>query len=178
MALACFGFISEVPASIRYMPLDRMAVESDAILVGRVVGKRSEMGLRHDRIYTYVTIEVDRYLKGGGGKSLLTLRLLGGSAKGYRLIVSGMPQFALQEDVLVFVEETRGRVPGVFGWSAGKFSLARRAGTGELMLHRTLAGLTVQNAGGNPGIVAPAVREPATLAEVEALINEALGSSP
>ncbi len=179
LALACFGLVSVSPASVvRYLPLDRMAVEADSILVGQVVGVRSRMGIRRNRIHTYVTIHVDRFLKGGTERPLLTLRLLGGSAEGYRLVVSGMPVFKLHESVLVFVEEEEGRVPGVFGLSAGKFSLSPHPETGALMTYRTLAGLTVQDANGNPGISASATRVPATLAEVETVISKALAVRP
>ncbi len=180
LALVCFGLVSVAPASIiRYMPLDRMAVEADSILVGQVIGVRSRMGVRRNRIHTYVTIQVDRYLKGGAASARITLRLLGGSAEGYRLVVPGMPEFELHENVLVFVEEAEGRVPGVFGLSAGKLSLAPHPETGELMTHRTLAGLTVQDADGNPGVLPPAAtRIPATLAEVETVIGRALAALP
>ncbi len=176
IALACIGLISDAPASVtRYLPLDELATGADSIVAGEVVGVQSRMALRRNRIHTYVTIRVDRFLKGDAGRSFVTLRLLGGSAEGFRLVVSGMPEFRLGEDVLVFVEQPEGGAPGVFGLSAGKFSLSPRPG--GPVLDRTLAGLTVVDAGTNPAARFAASRTPATLAEVESVIARALAAA-
>lgn len=162
-------------SAVVYLPLDRMAVAADQIFRGEVVGVRSQLSARRTSIHTFVTIEVDDWLKGGRGGSFLTLRVLGGEAEGYRLVVAGAPEFRVGEEVLVFTEGGAGRVPSVFGLASGKFTVERDETAGEPMLHRSLAALTLRTRDGDP---LPAQGERprgrATLAEVERIVRGAL----
>ena len=108
-----------------------MAVAADQIFTGAVVGVTSQLNARRTSIYTFVTIEVETYLKGGRGGSLLTLRVLGGEAEGYRLVVAGTPSFRMGEEVLVFAHGGAGRIPSVLGLASGKFTLERDEATGR-----------------------------------------------
>lgn len=161
-------------STIRHLTLPQMAVRADQIFTGEVVGVASQMNARRTGIHTFVTIEVDEYLK-GGRRRLLTLRLLGGEAEGYRLVVPGSPVFHLGEEVLVFSDGGAGRVPTVLGMAAGKFTLSRDPAGGGRVLRRSLAGLTVETAEGAL-LDTAAVRseDPASLDEVRRIVREAL----
>ena len=106
-------------STVVHLPLDRMAVVADQIFHGEVVGVRSQLNARRTSIHTFVTIAVEAYLKGGRGSSLLTLRVLGGEADGYRLVVAGAPRFRVGERVLVFTDGGAGRIPSVLGLGSG-----------------------------------------------------------
>jgi hypothetical protein len=161
-------------STIRHLTLEAMAVRADQIFTGEVVGVTSQLNARRTGIHTFVTIEVDEYLK-GGRRSLLTLRFLGGEAEGYRLVVPGSPVFHIGEEVLVFSDGGAGRIPGVLGMAAGKFTLSRDPASGEQRLRRSLAGLTVEGADGAPLDPAAAVSaDPASLDEVRRVVREAL----
>jgi len=161
-------------STIRQLALGEMAVRADQIFTGKVVGIASQLNARRTGIFTFVTIEVDEYLK-GGRRNLLTLRFLGGEAEGYRLVVPGSPVFHLGEEVLVFSDGGAGRIPTVLGMAAGKFTISRDSPTGAPMLRRSLAGLTLESSDGVPkepgATVSP---EPASLDEVRHLVREAL----
>lgn len=86
-ALALVVMAGGLEASeVRRLTLEQMAVRADQIFTGEVVGIKSQLNARRTGIHTFVTIEVDEYLKGGRRK-LLTLRFLGGDAEGYRSVV-------------------------------------------------------------------------------------------
>ncbi len=164
-------------STVLYLPLDRMALTADQIFSGEVVGVKSQLNARRTSIQTFVTIAVANYLKGGRGSSLLTIRVLGGEAGGYRLVVAGAPSFRVGEEVLVFTEGGAGRIPSVLGLSSGKFTLERDETTGERLLYRSLAGLTLEDPGG-ASVPARQVwpRERAPLAQVEQIVREALAA--
>ena len=152
-----------------------MAVEADQIFTGVVVGVASQVSARRTSIHTFVTIEVEESLKGGPRGSLLTLRVLGGEAEGYRLVVAGAPSFRLGEEVLVFASGGAGRVPSVLGLAAGKFTLETDETTGERLLHRSLHGLTLEDDRGAPVATASVwPRGRARLSEVRDIVQSAL----
>ncbi len=161
-------------STIRHLPLDQMAVRADQIFTGEVVGITSQMNARRTGIHTFVTIEVDEYLK-GGRRRMLTLRMLGGEAEGYRLVVPGSPVFHLGEEVLVFSDGGAGRIPTVLGMAAGKFTVSRDPATGERLLERSLAGLMLEDSRGAPVDARLASSDgPASLDEVRRIVREAL----
>lgn len=169
-----FGAGPVEASTVRYLPLDEMAREAHSVFTGEVVGVKSQWNARRSRIHTFVTVRVSRFLKGGRGGELVTLRVLGGEAEGYRLLVSGAPSFRLRERVLVFSEGGAGRVPTVLGLAAGKFTIREDPETGEETLHRSLKGLTLRGA---EGVIRSSVafpRERLSLPELERAVESAL----
>jgi hypothetical protein len=158
--------------TIEPMTLDEMAQRADFILIGRAVGSRADWSADHTRLYTYVTFEVERFLKGGAGEREVTIRLVGGEVAGIRVMVPGTPQFAQGEEVLLFCVGKRARVPTLLGLSLGKFTM-RRDENGERVLKRDISGLVLANYrtdSREPGSPPSVYR----LAEVEARIEAAL----
>lgn len=161
-------------STVRYLPLDEMARVAHSVFTGEVVGVKSQWNARRSRIHTFVTVRVSRFLKGGRGGRLVTLRVLGGEAEGYRLLVSGAPSFRLRERVLVFSEGGAGRVPTVLGLAAGKFTIREDPETGEETLHRSLKGLTLRGAEGVLRSSVAFPRERLSLPELERAVESAL----
>ena len=124
------------------------------------------------RIYTYVTFEVERFLKGGAGEREITIRLWGGQVGGFTSLVPGTPQFVEGEEVLLFCSGSRARVPTILGLSLGKFTITRDA-AGEKILKRDISGLVLKNyrTDSRP-LGAPPTRY--RLSDVEARIQAAL----
>lgn len=174
LALALAGMLEA--STVRFLPLDQMAVRAGQILTGEVVGIASQVDARRTGIFTFVTIEVDEYLK-GGRREVVTLRFLGGEAEGYRLTVPGSPAFHLGEEVLVFTDGGAGRIPTVLGMAAGKFRLGRDPATGERLLERSLDGLNLEDASGARVTAKQAASgEPASLDAVRRIVREALAA--
>jgi hypothetical protein len=76
---------------------------ADAIVIGTVADVRAEWDRRIDAVYTFVTLEVGRTVKGATAGSV-TLKQLGGTRDGVALNVPGQATFAVGERVLVFLE--------------------------------------------------------------------------
>jgi len=125
-------------ATVVAMSLEQMTDRADLIFTGRVVGKRADWNAERTRIYTLVSFEVDRYLKGGNEARLVTVRLLGGQVGPYLSIMPGTPQFGIGEEVLLFCAGGGARIPSVLGLSLGKFTIVDD-GSGERIVKRDIS---------------------------------------
>lgn len=120
--------------------------ESEAILVGTVVDLQSVATADASFAFTFVTIKVERLLKGSTGESELTLRLAGGDLGDEVIEVDGVPRFELGRRYLLFVADNgRAAVPLV-GWVQGRLEMVRHPLSGEEIvvdhLGRAVAGLS------------------------------------
>jgi len=131
-------------STVEAMTLDQMADRAGIIFVGRAVDSRAEWNVRRTRIYTHVTFEVERFLKGGSGERHITIRLWGGQIGALRSVVPGTPRFSPGEEVLLFCVGSRARIPTLLGLALGKFTLTRDA-SGETFLKRDISGLVLAN---------------------------------
>ena len=135
---------SALAGTVRAMNLEQMTDRADLIFTGRVVGKRAEWNAERTRIFTFVTFEVDNYLKGGNDARLTTVRLLGGQIGRYIALLPGTPQFSVGEEVLLFCAGEQARIPSVLGLSLGKFTISTRS-DGERILKRDISTLMLAN---------------------------------
>lgn len=140
----CILDTSASAGTVRAMNLQEMTERADMIFTGRVLGKRAEWNAERTRIYTFVTFEVENYLKGGAGSQVATVRLLGGQVGPYLAHLPGTPQFTVGEDVLLFCAGEQARVPSVLGLSLGKFTITSSA-NGERIVKRDISTLMLAN---------------------------------
>ena len=113
IALALVPGVS--PGQEKRMTVDELTKRADAVVVGKVTGLESEWSSDRSRIYTRVTLGVDRYLKGQGEGASITILTPGGEIGDVGEVYSHMPTFHKDENVVVFVEkdsEGRYRVAG------------------------------------------------------------------
>lgn len=130
--------------TVEPLSLDEMIQRAGFIFVGKAKASRADWNADHTQIYTYVTFEVDRFLKGGSTDREVTLRLFGGRVGDFAALVPGTPQFAPGEDVLLFCVGQGPRTPTVLGLALGKFTIATDA-RGERILKRDISGLVLAN---------------------------------
>jgi hypothetical protein len=178
--LRILAFLLIVPAAragastVVAMTLEQMSERAETIFVGRVTGTRADWNAERTRIYTHVTLEVDRYLKGGNGSGsrVTTVRLLGGSVGPYLAMVPGSPRFETGEEVLLFCAGGGARILTVLGMSLGKFTITADA-SGEKIVKRDISGLMLashRTDARKPGDPVTRYR----LSEVESRIQEAV----
>ncbi len=112
------------------MSLEDLTREADVILIGNIVDVDSKWGLERDKIYTYSTVSVERYIKGGTGEEKLTIISEGGRIGTLFIWVEDTPTFLKDETVLVFLKKS-GKEYRVVGLSQGKYTLKNGVLTGQ-----------------------------------------------
>ncbi|MGH9348496.1 MAG: hypothetical protein ACRD26_14645, partial [Vicinamibacterales bacterium] len=112
-----------------YLPADfvEMVTTSTFIVHGRVVDVRSEPTSDRRAIATFVTLDVERSLKGRPGDSI-TFRVPGGEVGRYRRVIAGAPQFARGDELVLFLSARGPSIPYVFGLSQGVYRVSRAGG--------------------------------------------------
>ncbi len=121
VAIALLTSAHSASAAVIRLSLEQLTLEADRIVVATVTTLHSRLeddGL----IRTYVTLQVDEYLKGDEVHRELTVKILGGTVDDLGLKVSDSPKFELGEEVLVFLEEEDGSYR-VFGHFQGKHTI-------------------------------------------------------
>lgn len=88
--------------------LKKITSEADVILTGKVIKQTHSWGKSKSKIYTFVTIEVDDYIKGNQTEKTLIVRHPGGEVDGIGELYSHMPKFRDDEEILLFAEKERG----------------------------------------------------------------------
>jgi hypothetical protein len=126
LAIALLAMLA-LPASalMIQLGLPTLTQGSDDVLVGRVTGMESRWDYDEDYIYTYVTLGVDRNLKGVVTESQAVLKVPGGEANGMVLTVEDMPYFEAGQQVLVFVNRDETGSFEVFGGFQGKYTVSQ-----------------------------------------------------
>ena len=119
-----------IPAEI-----NALVADAQAIVHGRVVrlqGRASGDGLG---IETLVTIDAESYLKGDLGREV-TFVVVGGQFGRYRSVVSGAPQFAEGQEVVLFLGAKAPALPHVIRMSQGAFRVSVDPRSGARTIRR------------------------------------------
>ena len=82
----------------------QIATYANAIITGRVTDIRVGTDGFSKRIYTYVTVDVTRVLKGRITDPQIIVKQLGGALATHGLGIHGQAEFSIGEDVLLFLE--------------------------------------------------------------------------
>jgi hypothetical protein len=110
------------------IPADLAELSRDAIAIvrGRVAAVDPRWTEDRGTIETIVTLEAEGYLKGALGQ-VVRFRVPGGELGRFRSIVVGAPEFAVDQQVVVFLGAHGPTVPHVVGFNQGVFRLVRAA---------------------------------------------------
>ncbi len=127
MASASVLLASTASATVMVeVPLDEMIQRADLIVRGTVVESRVRSNVRDGALepQTFTTIRVAEWLAGEGGETV-EIRELGGTWQGGGLRYDGTPEYAVGEEVVVFLER-RPEAPNdlrTFAMVQGKFTV-------------------------------------------------------
>lgn len=112
--------------------MKELSENSDIILEGKVIQKKSNWNENKTRIYTNVTLQVDDYLKGNQGNKTIVVTTPGGEVGEIGELYSHVANFNNNEDVLVFVkEDKKNKNYKVLNGEEGKMTLYNDKITGE-----------------------------------------------
>lgn len=101
--------------------LQELFDKSSLIIVGTITKMQSLWNAERTRIFTFVEIEVEEYVKGTGDKTI-TIRIPGGTAEGIKEVHSGAPSFFEGEKVLLFLDPGRA-YSDIVGSRQGKYTI-------------------------------------------------------
>jgi len=121
-----------IPSPFAPLGIQRMSELATQVVAGSIEKMESTWNHDHSRIYTRVTMRVERVLSGQAGRRIV-FRIPGGTVGDTTVMVSEMPHFREGETTVVFLRGTRGRLPSVLGGPEGKMPLSR-ADDGSLSL--------------------------------------------
>ena len=134
VTLTAGGAESQGPIPSPFAPLGiaKLSELATQVVAGTIEAMESTWNHDHSRIYTRVTMRVERVLSGQAGERIV-FRIPGGTVGDTTVMVSEMPHFRVGEATVVFLRGTRGRLPSVLGGAEGKLPLSR-ADDGSLRL--------------------------------------------
>jgi hypothetical protein len=165
LAVTSLAVASTASATVMLeIPLDDMIRQADAIVHGRVVASRVQMRMRDGALepQTFTTIRVSDWLAGEGGDTV-TLRELGGTWQGGGLRYDGTPEYAVGEEVVVFLAR-RPEAPRdyrTFAMVQGKFTVMHGVPGVPDSVQRDLSGVAFARWADGQQTVAQAGPDPA-----------------
>ena len=113
-----------------YYDLHQLIAEADGIVMGTVRSIESAYD-PHREIYTFVTLDQLNVIHGGYDQAALVLRLKGGEVDNDVLEVDGSPHFALNEQVILFLQGNGSMIVPLVGWTQGVFRVIEDVVTGR-----------------------------------------------
>ncbi len=125
---------------VKKFSLEELITKSNRIIMGRCISSESRWNGKNTVIYTYSRFAVSDSLK-GRSDGFATVVTAGGTVDGITQTISGMPQFELDEEAILFLEphKNEGWLP--VGLSQGRFRIVRNSPNGETEVIHTLSGL-------------------------------------
>ena len=117
--------------------MEMLVEKSEAIALGDVTDMRSEWNSDKSKIYTKVSIRVNRNFKGSENSQTIVIKLLGGEIDGIGEIYSHEPKFALNEEVLVFAKRDKENNLRLTRGYEGKFKINTDMKTGEKIIGKS-----------------------------------------
>ena len=159
-AVLSFGLISTASAApLVYLSVEDLARRSDGCALARVVDARVHWNEAHTLIVTTFTLDVEESFSGNVPAGPVTLHRVGGELDGLALGYQGMPELAVGDRSVVFVQE---RAPSVYIVSSLQQGVLREEnGVFARDLHDVVA--------------APAHHETVPLGELRTRVRAAIG---
>ncbi|MEN3332903.1 MAG: hypothetical protein V7641_2268 [Blastocatellia bacterium] len=110
---------------------DDLLTGARAIVMGKVLSLACRLDAEQDRIFTYVTLDVEETLKGVINERRIVLKEEGGEVAGQGSIIFGTPQFARGERVLLYLDTWRDGSLRVHQMSYGKLTIIEDPASAE-----------------------------------------------
>ncbi len=167
LVAAMIAFAAAAVRATVLVPADlaELAHDAQAIARGRVVAVDPQWTAGRRGIETTVTLDTERYLKGGLGETV-RFRVPGGTIGRFNNVIVGAPRFEVGQRVIVFLGARGPTVPFVLGLSQGVFRLvAQENGATAVLPPPILPGVS------GPVVRGSAARSPSTLAAFEAEVR-------
>lgn len=106
------------------LTFSELTEEANVIILGKVLEVSCKCSEGSKKIYTYVTIIVEKTIKGPSNDKI-TVKILGGKVGGKVMKVFGMPEFRKGEEICLFLKSDESLYCPIVGWSQGKFNIEK-----------------------------------------------------
>ena len=127
-----FGCAQSITATTAIIPPDDdLIVGARVIVKGRVLSIESAFDEQQGRIFTYIKLKVQEVLKGQITERKIVIKELGGRVGDRVTVVYGNPEFALGEQVLVYLDTWKDGSLRTYQMFLGKFSIVSDEKTGH-----------------------------------------------
>src|SRR5262245_44016999 len=126
--------------TVEKLSLEEMTRRSKKIVVGRCISTESRWNEKNTLILTFSKFSVSEDLKGESSGSI-TVMTVGGTVNGVTQTVAGTPQFAADQEVVLFLEGTKSGQWQPVGLSQGRYRILRESRTGQQEVVHDLSGL-------------------------------------
>ena len=124
LSVLVLGSSATKATTVLPMTFSQVVAGAEVIVIGVVSAVDATWDAEREMPFTAVTVSDVDAVKGQVGNRQLTLRFLGGPApNGLALRVSGMPQFAPAQQVVVFSTRDDGRPCPLVGWWQGLYRI-------------------------------------------------------
>lgn len=140
-----FFSINSEATVVRMLSLQKMCKKASGIIIGDVISVDSYWNTKHIQILTKVTINVSENLGNNNISKKIHLIQPGGTVGSVTLKVSGLPQFVVNEKVLVFLEYKFQGHYVVMGLAQGKYTIIKNRDNNDEFATRDLRGLIFIN---------------------------------
>jgi hypothetical protein len=137
--LLCLGgaVLAPDPAhstSVLPMSLGQLIDQAQLVFSGEAVHREVVLSQDGSFPFTFVTFRVHEVLKGRYGDGEITLRLDGGETGREKVVVDGMPEFAVGDSYVLFLYGNGSVGCPVLGWWQGQLRFAREPRSGRNLL--------------------------------------------
>ena len=119
--------------SVQRLSLEQLARQADLIVKGRIQDIRNQTSQDRSAITTVVVLPIEKQWK-GPNVSMVTVRQPGGSAGEITQRVMGLPEFAVGEEVVLFLRKQADGRYATVGGKQGKFTVRINPQSGKEMI--------------------------------------------
>lgn len=162
------GGPGSLPATVaKAVPFDQKVNDADSIVLGKVVGSRSELAADGRFIVTHTTLEIGQTLKGSEPQRLV-VTTPGGSVGDLHQRSIGIPDFQVGEEKLLFLRRGQGGVVAPLYFDQGTYDVVR--GSGGVVVRPVPSGAVLIDS--QTGLATSAGEPPRTLASFESSVRQ------
>ncbi|MCB9848412.1 MAG: hypothetical protein H6814_08365 [Phycisphaeraceae bacterium] len=142
-SLACAATAAQATQTIP-LDTDQMVRQSGSVVYGMVERVETAWNADHNQIWTTAQVRVVEYWKGWSPDDLIEVSYLGGTVGDLTYIVVDQPRLEVNEEVVLYLQESRIAPLPFTGMSQGKLTVEINPLNGERVVRETGRPLTVQ----------------------------------
>jgi len=123
-----------VTAIMQELTIEQITANADSIIIGKVIDTAVKKDMLTGNINTYISVNVEEWIKGTTDSNVVTIREQGGEIGDERQWAEDSVQFSNGEKVLLFLKSNGDKTSSVLGGFQGKVTLEKTNTPGRIEL--------------------------------------------